>query len=153
MGEFVVCEKAIRDEGTSHHYVESETYARPSDSVVTTIRETLREREEPFHVGPSWTTDAVYQETRAEVERYADQGVLTVEMEAATVFTVAAYRGVDAGAMFVVSDYLGPSEWEPNFHLAGGPPAVGRHGEIRSCQDSWVYRHDCLIGCSDVRWR
>jgi uridine phosphorylase len=118
MGEFVVCEKAIRDEGTSHHYVESETYARPSDSVVTTIRETLREREEPFHVGPSWTTDAVYQETRAEVERYADQGVLTVEMEAATVFIVATYRGVNAGAMFVVSDHLGPSEWEPNSHLA-----------------------------------
>jgi uridine phosphorylase len=118
MGEFVVCEGAIRDEGTSHHYVEAEKYARPSESVVATIRRALREREEPFHVGPSWTTDAVYQETRAEVERYADEGVLTVEMEAATVFTVAAYRGVEAGAMFVVSDYLGPSEWDPNFHLA-----------------------------------
>jgi len=118
MGEFIVCSKAIRDEGTSHHYVESEKYARPSDSLVETIRQTLREREEPFHVGPSWTTDAVYRETKAEIEQYAGAGVLTVEMEASAVFTVADHRGVDAGAMFVVSDYLGLSEWEPNFHLA-----------------------------------
>lgn len=116
MGDFVVCEKAIRDEGTSHHYVESEKYAYPSESLVAETKRLLRTREEPFHVGPSWTTDAIYRETREEVRRYADEGVLTVEMEASAVFAVAAYRGVDAGAMFVISDYLGLSEWEPKFH-------------------------------------
>ncbi len=118
MGEFVVPSKAIRDEGTSHHYVASETYAHPSDSLVTTMEAELDARGEPYHVGPSWTTDAIYRETKAEVEGYADEGVLTVEMEASAVFAVAAHRGVEAGAMFVVSDYLGTSEWEPKFHLA-----------------------------------
>ncbi len=117
MGAFVVPEKAIRDEGTSHHYVESAKYAHPSDTLVAATKRTLRAREEPFHVGPSWTTDAVYRETDAEVERYAREGVLTVEMEASAVFTVAAQRDVDAAAMFVTSDYLGPSTWEPKFHL------------------------------------
>lgn len=117
MGEFIVPERAIRDEGTSHHYVEPETYARASESLVDETKELLERRDEPFHVGPSWTTDAIYQETELEVERYASEGVLTVEMEAAAVFAVAAHRGVDAGAMFVVSDYLGLSDWEPKFHL------------------------------------
>ena len=117
MGEFIVCEKAIRDEGTSHHYLASEKYATPSEQIVARTKRVLRQRDESFHVGPSWTTDAIYRETKAEVERYAREGVLTVEMEASAVFVVAIHRGVEAGAMFVVSDYLGLSEWEPKFHL------------------------------------
>ncbi|WP_132058805.1 nucleoside phosphorylase [Halorussus amylolyticus] len=117
MGEFIVCENAIRDEGTSHHYVESEKYVRASESLVADVTRTLDERDERFHVGSSWTTDAIYQETVREVETYANEGVLTVEMEAAAVFAVAAHRGADAAAMFVISDYLGLSDWEPKFHL------------------------------------
>lgn len=118
MGDIIVCEKAIRDEGTSHHYTKSEKYAHPSTSLTATMKQDLQNRDEPFHVGPSWTTDAVYRETKQEIERYAEEGVLTVEMEASAVFTIAAYRGVEAGAMFVISDYLGSSEWEPKFHLS-----------------------------------
>ena len=124
MGEYIVCERAIRDDGTSHHYVEPETYATPTDEFVGAIRTRLREEDDAFHVGPSWTTDAIYQETKAEIERYASEGVLTVEMEAATVFTVAEHRGVDAAAMFVVSDYLGLSEWEPQFDAAAADLAA-----------------------------
>lgn len=119
MGEIIVCEKAIRDEGTSHHYRDATTYAYPTASLMETFYESLEQRDTPVHIGPSWTTDAVFQETRAEVERYADEGILTVEMEAATVFTVAEYRDVEAASMFVVSDYLGVTEWEPKFHEAG----------------------------------
>lgn len=117
VGEFIVCEKAIRDEGTSHHYVPADTFAYPSEGVVERIEDSLKARDIPFHTGPSWTTDAIYQETELEVDRYATDGILTVEMEAAAVFTVAEVRGVTAGAMFVMSDYLGTAEWEPKFHL------------------------------------
>ena len=120
MGEFVVCDRAIRDEGTSHHYVESATYAHASETLVAATERLLTDRDEPHRVGPSWTTDAIYRETVAEVERYAEEGVLTVEMEASAVFAVAACRGVEAGAMFVVSDYLGTDDWVPKFHLTEG---------------------------------
>jgi purine-nucleoside phosphorylase len=49
-------------------------------------------------------------------------------MEASAVFTVADYRGADAGAMFVVSDHLGPSGWEPAFHETEGE--LHRLGDI-----------------------
>ncbi|WP_276300999.1 nucleoside phosphorylase [Halorussus lipolyticus] len=117
MGEFIVCDRAIRDEGVSHHYVESEKYAEASDDLTDHATRELDARDRSYHVGPSWTTDAIYQETEAEVADYADEGVLTVEMEASAVFAVADYRGVDAGSMFVVSDYLGLEDWDPKFHL------------------------------------
>ncbi|WP_266074894.1 nucleoside phosphorylase [Haladaptatus caseinilyticus] len=117
MGDFILCDKAIRDEGTSHHYVESEKFAHASESFTAKLKELLKNRDETFHVGPSWTTDAIYRETKAEIERYADEGVLTVDMEASAVFAVATHRGVDAGSIFVISDYLGLSEWEPKFHM------------------------------------
>jgi uridine phosphorylase len=117
MGEFIVCDRAIRDEGTPHHYAESAKLARPTESLFDRVARTVAERGEPYHVGSSWTTDAIYRETVREVEAYAIEGVLIVEMEASAVFTVAAHRGVDAAAMFVVSDYLGTDEWEPKFHM------------------------------------
>ncbi|MWG36349.1 nucleoside phosphorylase [Halomarina oriensis] len=117
MAEFVVCDRAIRDEGTSHHYVAPGRWATPDETLTTHLTEFLDERDDPYHVGPSWTTDAIYRETVAEVERYAAEGVLTVEMEASAVFAVAEARGVDAASMFVVSDYLGTEEWDRRFHL------------------------------------
>lgn len=119
MGEFVVCDRAIRDEGTSYHYVAPERWATPDEALTAHLADFLDERDRPYHVGPSWTTDAIYRETVGEVERYAAEGVLTVEMEASAVFAVAEARGVDAASMFVVSDYLGPEEWDRRFHLTG----------------------------------
>lgn len=116
LGDFIICEKAIRDEGTSHHYTEPGTFALPSESLTSTIATVLDRRDESFHRGPSWTIDAVYREAKKEFQEYTDSGVLTVEMEAAAVFTVAQYHDVEAAALFVTSDYLGPSEWDPKFH-------------------------------------
>lgn len=117
MGDIVVCEKAIRDEGTSHHYAESQKFAHSSESLVTMIQQYLHDYADSVHVGPSWTIDAIYRETTEEIKRYAEEGILTVEMEASAVFTVANHRDVEAGAMFAISDYLGTSEWKPKFHL------------------------------------
>lgn len=118
VGDYIVCERAIRDEGTSHHYVESEKYAYPSEALSVWLERTIERCDIPVHTGTTWTTDAIYRETETEVEQYAEEGVLTVDMEAAAVFTVAAHHDVEAASLFVISDYLGPSDWEPKFHLS-----------------------------------
>lgn len=120
-GSFVVCDRALRDEGTSHHYVGPGRYAYPSTRLTSALRAALERRGEPFASGPSWTTDAVYRETAAEVRRYRRRGILTVEMEASAVFTVAALLGVEAAALFVVSDHLDEGGWEPRFHDIRAP--------------------------------
>lgn len=116
MGEFVVPDRALRDEGTSHHYLEPARWVEPPGDLTAELRAHVQASATPLHHGPTWTTDAVYRETADEVRAYADAGVLTVEMEAAAVFAVAAHRDATAAAMFVVSDYLGPDDWEPRFH-------------------------------------
>ena len=115
-GSLVVCDRALRDEGTSHHYVIAGRYAYPSPRLTSALRAVLERRGERYASGPSWTTDAVYRETAAEVRRYRTGGVLTVEMEASAIFTVAGLRGLEAAALFVISDHLDERGWEPKFH-------------------------------------
>ena len=69
----------------------------------------------PHHVGASWTTDAPYRETRPEVDAYAAEGILTVEMEAAALFTVGNYLGVETAAILVIGDHVTPTGWTFDF--------------------------------------
>jgi uridine phosphorylase len=115
-GSLVICNRALRDEGTSHHYAGPSVFAYPSSKLTRVLRSTLERHGTSFTVGPTWTTDAPYRETIPEVRRYRKQGILTVEMEASAVFSVARCRGCEAAAMFVISDHLDERGWEPRFH-------------------------------------
>ncbi len=117
LGSIIVCDKAIRDEGVSHHYLISEKYAYPTESLTNQIISTISELNFDYIKGSTWTIDAPYRETKAEVTHYQKEGVLTVEMEAASLFAVAQCLNVDAGAIFTISDYLSEDEWELHFHL------------------------------------
>jgi uridine phosphorylase len=124
LGDLVVVDRALRDEGTSHHYLDAGAYVDATPALCDRLEAALNGAEETYHTGPTWTTDAVYRETIPEIERYREDGIVTVDMEAAAVFAVAARRGVDAGALFTIGDHLDPSGWEPRFaetdeHLEG----------------------------------
>jgi len=115
-GEVIVCEKAIRDEGTSYHYLEAGKYAYASGEVTDRIKWVLDRQGQKYVVGTSWTIDAPYRETVAEAKQYQEEGVTTVEMEASALFAVAQYRSVQMGAIFTVSDSLAELQWSPEFH-------------------------------------
>ncbi|MHA1190897.1 MAG: nucleoside phosphorylase [Promethearchaeota archaeon] len=117
LGSIIVCDKAIRDEGVSHHYLQSEKYAYPSQSLTNQLINEIKELNIDYIKGSSWTIDAPYRETIAEVKHYQKEGVLTVEMEAASIFAVAQHLNVEAGAILTISDYLSEEEWELHFHL------------------------------------
>ncbi|MGK5085366.1 nucleoside phosphorylase [Bdellovibrionota bacterium FG-1] len=116
IGDIVVCDKAIRDDGTSHHYIAPSKYAFASPDMTRRLATTLENLKVPFTVGTTWTTDAPYRETLSEAKLYQSEGVATVEMEAAALFAVAEYRKVEAGAMFIVSDSLADLSWHPEFY-------------------------------------
>ena len=115
IGDIVVCNRAVRDEGTSHHYLSPEKYAHASPAMTNRLIEALQAAGTPYSVGTSWTIDASYRETVAEVQHYQSEGVLTVEMEAAALFAVAAYRGVEMGSLLTISDSLADQTWDPQF--------------------------------------
>ena len=117
IGNVTVPTGAIRDEGTSYHYAPPSREIAPSPEVVRTIEETLSRRELPYVAGSTWTTDAPYRETRGKVERRVAEGCITVEMEAAALFAVAAFRTVPLGMMFLTSDDLSGETWDGSgFH-------------------------------------
>ncbi len=115
IGDLVLCEAAIRDEGTSHHYLPPAPLAFPSPEMTARLAAALASQKQPYRTGNSWTTDAIFRQTREEVQHYQNLGVLSVEMEASALFTVASCRGVEIGALFTISDSLAGPEWKPSF--------------------------------------
>ena len=116
VGNLVVCDRAIRDEGTSYDYMKPSKYAYASHEMTERIKRALDAFGQKYVVGTSWTTDAPYRETIAEARQYQKEGVAAVEMEASALFTVAQFRGVEMGAMFTISDSLAELQWSPQFH-------------------------------------
>ncbi|GHH85103.1 hypothetical protein GCM10018793_51780 [Streptomyces sulfonofaciens] len=112
-GDLVVCDRAVRDEGVSHHYLAPARYVRPDEELTARLIEALKERGRQVQVGGTWTTDAIYRETRQEVLAYREEGVLTVEMEAASLAAVARYRGVSFATGVAVMDSLAEESWAP----------------------------------------
>ena len=112
-GALVVVESAIRDEGTSHHYLPPGTQVAGDPALVAALAGELTRRGSSVRVGTSWSTDAPYRETREEVARYQADGVLAVDMELAALFAVAQVRGVAAAGVLVVGDSLADGRWRP----------------------------------------
>ncbi|MDD2805629.1 MAG: nucleoside phosphorylase [Elusimicrobiales bacterium] len=116
IGDLMVCDRAIRDEGTSYHYLKPSKYAYPSRELTDGIRAALKAGGLEFFSGTTWTVDAPYRETVAEVKKYQKEGVSTVEMEASALFAAAQVRRVPIATMFTISDSLADLEWTPQFH-------------------------------------
>jgi uridine phosphorylase len=106
----IVPTAAYRDEGTSYHYAPPTEYIE----VITAPRlsEILTELRLSHICGKTWTTDAVYRETRSNMEKRKRDGCLTVEMECASIMAVAQFRGVDAYQFLYAADNLDDIEWE-----------------------------------------
>ncbi len=135
VGELVLCDRALRDEGTSHHYLAPGRDVLPSAHLTRALRAALEEVGTHFASGPTWTIDAPYRETVAEIRRYRTHGIVTVEMEASAIFAIARYRKRQAAALFVVSDNLDDSGWEPRFHDTRAPLRQALQVAIRACEN------------------
>ena len=100
----VVAGRAIRDEGTSYHYLPpAETVAAPAQLADALVAE-MGGVGLPVLRGLVWTTDAPYRETKAQLDRHAAAGALAVEMQAASLFALSAARGVPIGVVAHVTN-------------------------------------------------
>ena len=118
-GDIVVCNRAIRDEGASHHYLPPAKYVDADESLVHELVESIRKRGASCTIGTTWTTDAPYRETREEVVQYQAEGVKTVEMESAGLFTVGQVRGVQTASVVIGMDSLASLRWRTPERLEG----------------------------------
>ncbi len=114
VGDVVVCTSAIRDEGVSYHYLKDPSApALPSENLTAALRQTLERDGVRYTEGTTWTTDAFFRETVGEIQHYQQDGVITVEMEAAALFAISTLRGVEMASGFVISDLVADLVWHP----------------------------------------
>ena len=89
---FVLIERALRDEGTSYHYLPPSAYAHIDNRVLTTLDGAFAELRVPVYGGATWTTDAPFRETPLAIEYARSEGIVAVEMEAAGLYALAQAR-------------------------------------------------------------
>lgn len=111
LGDVVVVTEVIRDEGTSNHYFSPEVKLESSLKLRNLLIQELTREGVKHSVGPVWTTDGVYRETRGKFLKFRDQGVLAVNMETSALFAVAKYRNVEIASTQVISDVLTTKGW------------------------------------------
>ena len=112
VGHVVVPTAAIRDEGTSYHYLPPGREVEPSPAGVAAVRAVLEKQAVPYIEGKTWMTDAFFRETPAKVRRRRAEGCLTVEMEAAAFFAVAVFRGVTFAQILYGGDDVSGEDWD-----------------------------------------
>ncbi|MDD2955271.1 MAG: nucleoside phosphorylase [Oscillospiraceae bacterium] len=112
MGHLIIPTAAVRDEGTSYHYVRPAREISANGRVVNTIERTLAEHNIPYIKAKTWTTDAFYRETPAKIRQRIDEGCVTVDMEASAYMAVAQYNDVDFGQIFYAGDSLAGPKWD-----------------------------------------
>jgi uridine phosphorylase len=103
----VVATSAIRDEGTSYHYLAPGKEVACPTPVIPYLEQELLATGWMVRCGKVWTTDAPYRETEVQLQEWATEGVLAVEMQAAALFAFGTARGANVAAVAVVSNAVG----------------------------------------------
>jgi uridine phosphorylase len=106
----VLIEQALRDEGTSYHYLPPSPYASLHPMLQASISNGWDHSHVPLYSGASWTTDAPFRETEAMIEWCREQGILTVEMEAAALYALAEARQYSIICFAHVTNSMGQTE-------------------------------------------
>jgi uridine phosphorylase len=123
LGEAIIAQAALRSDGTSSAYIEPGYPAVADFDVVDALRRAAMRAEHPYHLGVVESSDAYYasswwgKKTASErVELLQGAGVLSIEMEAATLFVVGRLRGVRTGCILALRE-----EWSDTGRIQAGP--------------------------------
>jgi len=89
---FIAIERALRDEGTSYHYLPPTEFSEADRALIEPARQAAMAAGIAIHGGATWTTDAPFRETEAAIAAARARGALAVEMEAAALYAFATAR-------------------------------------------------------------
>jgi uridine phosphorylase len=112
VGHLLLPIAALRDEGTSYHYLPPSREVEADPHVLAAIEGVLQRHGIDYLRTKTWTTDAIYRETENKAQAYLDEGCLAVEMETAAFYAVAQFRGVQLGQILYGGDAVIPNAWD-----------------------------------------
>lgn len=112
VGHPVIITAAVRDEGTSYHYIQPSREIDADGEVNAVMEKTFKAHHVDYRLGKTWTTDAIYRETKAKREKRVKEGCIVVEMEASAFMAVAQFRGIKFGQVVYGGDMVVPEGWD-----------------------------------------
>ena len=107
---FVLIEKALRDEGTSYHYLPPAPFVAIDPMLKECLKGVFEDLQPPVFTGTTWTTDAPFRETETEIAYCHSEGVLGVEMEAAALYAFAQAKGYPVICFAHITNQMGNVE-------------------------------------------
>ncbi|CAG0969394.1 hypothetical protein PLCT2_01257 [Planctomycetaceae bacterium] len=107
---FILIERALRDEGTSYHYLPPAPYSEINRRLLDRVGDEVRSSSISITRGATWTTDAPFRETEAAIEHARSEGILGVEMEAAALYAFAEAQSKDVICFAHVTNQMGNVE-------------------------------------------
>lgn len=108
----IIPTSALRDEGTSYHYLPASDEVEIDTKCINIIENFIKSKNISYRKGKTWTTDALYRETKDKIEMRKQQGAITVDMECSAMAAVAKFRNVNFGQFFYAADNLGDEEYD-----------------------------------------
>ena len=110
--KLIVLSSAIRDEGTSYHYIPPSREVEANPAMIKQIQNYLRKTHVDHLVGKTWTTDAFFRETPNKIKARKNEGAICVEMESSALMAVAQFRKVDLGYIIAAGDDVSGLIWD-----------------------------------------
>ncbi|MCZ6860555.1 MAG: nucleoside phosphorylase [Alphaproteobacteria bacterium] len=107
---FIVIDRALRDEGTSYHYLPPAAYSHAPEALLGVLEDAFDDLGVPVLRGATWTTDAPFRETADAIDTMRQRGLLAVEMEAAALYAFAEARGKAVVCFAHVTNQMGQIE-------------------------------------------
>ena len=112
VGNLILPVSAVRDEGTSYHYLEPSREVTCDPFALQTVKQLLKDMSVPYVEGKTWTTDAFYRETAEKIKRRVSEGCITVEMECAAFYAVAKFYNLPLVQILYAGDNLDCEKWD-----------------------------------------
>lgn len=103
---FFLPTSAIRDEGVSYHYLPASRTVNTTKKVNDALKKSLEKFNQPYIEGKTWTIDAMYRETPTRIKRRKNEGAIAVEMECASLSSVAKHNNINFGTLLYFSDMI-----------------------------------------------
>lgn len=133
---YVLVDKAIRDEGTSYHYQKPSIYAETDKELTKYIQNYLEKNEFRYEIHTTWTTDAFFRETQKVIDKRIKQGAVCVEMECASWCACAKYRNYKFAQLLYFSDTI--KQGEHTWHLDRNEIKAQMIKHIINCVNDYV---------------
>jgi uridine phosphorylase len=132
---FILIERALRDEGTSYHYLPAAEFSEADQELLKTMIGAFHHLRIPVERGATWTTDAPFRETQETIDALTARGLLAVEMEAAALYAFAAARGKSVLCFAHVTNQMALIEGD--FEKGEADGTVDALAVIRAAAEAW----------------